>query len=112
MMVYELEKLVKYIYKENIDKPKEELNIKTRTKKIFFSPDSFLTTSDKQSIGAKVSGILRSNKTKDRIIDSIIQLEKDNIKVTKENIHKISGLSIATIKRNWKKEKKDPNQFK
>lgn len=83
----------------------KEIRLKVRMKKIHFNPDSDLTKSKKQSMGAKINGTLRSNTTKELIQKAIIDLEANSIKVTTARIAKDLGISQRTVQRNWNKEK-------
>ncbi|TDX11323.1 BT4734/BF3469 family protein [Flavobacterium sp. S87F.05.LMB.W.Kidney.N] len=81
-----------------------QIFIKTRTKIIHFSKESKLSRNQKQSIGAKVNGALKLNKTKMLIETAISKLEASNIKVTKKKIAEELGISEKTVQRNWKKK--------
>ena len=82
-----------------------------KKKKIHFIKNNNLTMKQKQSLAAKINGRIRTNKTIENIKEVTFYLERNNIKVTKENIcdyyPKIFNgdtISISTVKRNWKKE--------
>jgi hypothetical protein len=103
MMKTKLLALVKYI----CGKIEEtgEVRLKTRIKKIHFNPESDLTKSNKQSMAAKISGALRSNKTKESIQQVIANFEANSIKVTKKKIAEELGITEKTVQRNWNKAK-------
>jgi len=84
-----------------------EIRLKTKIKKIHFKMDTNLTPKDKMSLGAKINGALRTNNTIDLIQDAIMKLASQNIEPTNKNLVKLTGLSLATIKRNKNKIKKD-----
>jgi DNA-binding CsgD family transcriptional regulator len=70
-----------------------------------------LTIKEKQIIAAKANGVLRTNSTIDKIQDAVELLLKNNEKITNKRIAEITGLSLATVKRNKLKEKTDPMSF-
>jgi hypothetical protein len=102
----ELSRYTSHIYNNIITTG--EVKIKPRIKKIHFDMKKELTVREKQSIAAKVNGTLRSNKTKDIIQEAIMTLASMNEIPTNKRICEITGLSLATVKRNKNKDKKDP----
>jgi len=89
-----------------------EIKLKTRKKKIHFKmTNKDLTTRDKQVIAAKANGIIRTNTSIDKIQEAIDILAKRNEVITNQKISDITGLSLATVKRNKIKDKKDPMEF-
>lgn len=88
-----------------------EVKIKSRIKKIHFDMNTKLTVKQKQSIAAKANGVLRTNKTIDTIYEAIMTLAKMNEIPTNKRLCEMTGLSLATIKRNKNKIKTDPMKF-
>lgn len=84
-----------------------EIRIKPRIKRIHFNKDSNLTKKQKQIMGAKLNGQLRTNKTREIIQNAKYELGVRNIKITQKEVAKFTGLGIATVKRNWTKEKEE-----
>lgn len=82
---------------------------KTRQKPIWFDPKSKLSGKDKRELAPKIMGVIRTNKTIDRINDAKDILINNGEKVSQNRVLEITGLSIATIKRNWNKCKGDIN---
>lgn len=80
------------------------VSLKTRTKKIHFNPDLMLTTKDKQSLSAKINGALITNITIEQINDTKAVLVSKNLKPTQKAVSEATGLSLRTVKRNWRKE--------
>lgn len=99
MNIKELIRLVEYVC-DRIEST-GEINIKTRTKKIHFSKNSNLDKKQKMKMGASINGRLRRNETIKRIKEAREQLLKNNQDDTQKNVMNLTGLSIATIKRNW-----------
>ena len=109
MNIKELFRYVTLVYTNIIETG--EIKIKPRIKKIHFDMKKQLTTHQKQSIAAKANGILKTNKTIDKIQEAIMTLASMNETPTNKRISDISGLSLSTIKRNKFKEKSDPMKF-
>lgn len=78
-----------------------EIRIKPRIKRIHFNKDSKLTKKQKQSMGAQINGKIRTNKTREIIQNAKYELGIRNMKITQKEVSDFTGLSIATIKRNW-----------
>lgn len=100
----------KYLYNfltrlcDNIEQ--NGVKIKPRIKRIHFNKDSNLTKKQKQIMAAKVIGNERTNKTIKLIRDTRTELLCINEKDTQKAVQILTGLSIATIKRNWNKDVK------
>lgn len=84
-----------------------EIKIKPRIKRIHFNQDSNLTKKQKQIMAAKINGTLRTNRTREIIQNSKYELGIRNMKITQKEVAEFTGLSIATVKRNWTSEKKE-----
>lgn len=78
-----------------------EIKIKTRSKKLHFNKNLNLTKKEKQSMAAKILNKERGNKTFIIIQEAKMECAKNNIIPTQKKVSEITGLSIATIKRNW-----------
>ena len=88
-----------------------EIKIKPRVKRIHFNKESKLTKKQKQNMGAQLSANLKVNKTLEKIEMARIECQKQNISPTQKTISEMTGLGIATVKRNWKKEYKNINDI-
>lgn len=88
-----------------------EIKIKPRVKRIHFNENSSLTKKQKQNMGAQLSANLKVNKTLEKIEMARTECEKMNIIPTQKKISEMTGLGIATVKRNWKKEYKNINDI-
>jgi transcriptional regulator with XRE-family HTH domain len=84
-----------------------EIKIKPRIKRIHFNKESNLTKNQKQIMAAKINGTLRTNRTREIIQNSKYELGIRNMKITQKEVAQHTGLSIATVKRNWTSEKKE-----
>ena len=110
MKHYKMIEFVTYHYNNIIQTG--EIKLKTRKKKIHFKmTNKDLTIRDKQVIAAKANGIIRTNTSIDKIQEAIDILAKRNEVITNQKIADITGLSLATVKRNKIKDKKDPMEF-
>jgi len=89
-----------------------EIRIKTRVKKIHFNKMKNLTPKDKMKYGPMINGALRTNRTIDVIREGRLKCISKNIPPTQKNVKLEIGLSLATIKRNWTKEKIDIDSIK
>lgn len=92
MEIWNLRKLIGWQYK---DIKTKGANPTLRIKKIHFRED--MTTKEKQSISGKLTSLVRRNETVTKIylaIETGYTRQKDVVAHT--------GLSIATVKRNWK----------
>lgn len=99
MEFYKLKRLVDYITDNILNTG--QVKIKTRIKKIHFNMKSNLTTREKQSIAVKINAKLRRNETIKKINEAKDSLLKQNIIPSQSKVREMTGLSIATIKRNW-----------
>lgn len=88
-----------------------EIRIKPRVKRLHFNKDCKLTKNEKQSMGAKLGAKLKNNKTLELIEKARIECYNNNEIPTQKKIVELTGLSIATVKRNWKKELNDLNDI-
>jgi hypothetical protein len=79
-----------------------QLNIKTKKKKIWINPDKKFSKKEKQSIIGKQTGIIRKNNTIQSLIRIYITLRKQNPKVTQKLLQQHSTKSLRTIKKYWK----------
>lgn len=109
MNEYRLKSLVLHIC-NNIETT-GEIKIKPRVKRIHFNKESKLTKKQKQNMGAQLSANLKVNKTLEKIEIARIECQKQNISPTQKKICEMTGLGIATIKRNWNKEYKNINDI-
>lgn len=109
MNEYRLKSLVLFIC-SNIEST-GEIRIKPRVKRIHFNKESSLTKKQKQNMGAQLSANLKVNKTLKKIEMARIECEKMNITPTRKKISEMTGLGIATVKRNWNKEYKNINDI-
>lgn len=82
--------------------------MKKRKKKIVFNENCDLSPKQKQSIAAKVNGILRTNMTIDRINYAILKISEYDSNVTQKKVAAYLGISLSTVVRNWTKEKISP----
>lgn len=103
MDLYTLKRLVINI--SNNIRQTGEVKIKPRIKKIHFTKKVKIKKEIKQSMGAQINGVLRVNKTIDLITEAKLELIGKNIEPTQKRVMEATGLSIATIKRNWTKQK-------
>lgn len=87
-------------------------SLKTRKKKIHFNKDIKINGKERNKMAAKISASLRTNKTIDRIQKAIEELAYQNIIPTQKKVCELTGLGIATVKRNWTKQKKDIKEIK
>jgi hypothetical protein len=110
MNIYKLQSLVKWLC-STIQKT-GEIRIKSRVKRLHFNKDCKLTKKEKQSMGAKLGAKLKNNKTIELIEKARIECYKKNEIPTQKKIVELTGLSIATVKRNWRKEINDLNDIK
>lgn len=56
---------------------------------------------DRQALAAQVTNACRKAVTKQKILTAVKQLQAENKRVTQSKVAKVSGLGIATVKRNW-----------
>jgi hypothetical protein len=77
--------------------------ITTKKKKIVYNEDVNLTAKDKRTLSCKLIGKERTKKTMDRIEQALKELSKSGKKITQKAVAEKTGLSIITVKRNWKK---------
>jgi hypothetical protein len=103
MAVYKLRSLVTNIC-SSIDAT-GEIKLKTRTKIIHFNQDAGFSTREKQSMGAKIGGALKANRTKESIENTKEVLKRKNIVPTQKAVVMESGISLSTVKRHWNKNK-------
>lgn len=101
----------KYLYNfitRLCDKIEENgVKIKPRLKRIHFNKESNLTKKQKQIMAAKINGKLRTNRTIETIQNAKYELGIRNMKITQKEVVKYTGLSIATVKRNWTSQNKE-----
>lgn len=95
-----LKRLIEYVC--NGIKETGEVKIKTKTKKIHFNKESNLDKKQKQKMAGSINGKLRRNETIRKIKEAKQELSNQNIEATQKRVMELTGLSIATIKRNWK----------
>jgi hypothetical protein len=101
--------LRKYVYNICSNIEKNGVRIKVRKKKIHI--DDKYDKNQKRIMGAKINGKLRQNKSIKLIKDACIECAKQNIIPTQKRIAEMTGLGIATVKRNWNKEVNDINNI-
>jgi len=101
----------KYLYNfitRLCDKIEENgVKVKPRIKRIHFNKESNLTKKQKQIMAAKINGTLRTNRTIETIQNAKYELGIRNMKITQKEVVKYTGLSIATVKRNWTSQNKE-----
>jgi hypothetical protein len=110
MNIFELQRLTNYTC-NNIERT-GEIRIKPRIKRLHFNKDSKLTKKQKQSMGAKLGAKLKNNKTLELIQEARMKCASMNEVPTQRKISELTGLSIATIKRNWNKQLNDLSDLK
>lgn len=71
-------------------------------KKFHFNPKCKLSKKAKMTIVNKVNGVIKRNETINRIEAAKLELNKIGQKITAKSIQKITGISIATVKRHYK----------
>lgn len=81
-----------------------EIRIKPRVKRLHFNKESNLTKKQKQGMGAKLGAKIKNNKTLELIERARVECYKNNWIPTQKKIVELTGLGIATVKRNWNKE--------
>lgn len=101
MNEYKLKQLVEWLCNEI--ETTGEVRIKPRIKRIHFNKNSNITKKEKQSMGAKVTAAQKTNNTIQKIIDARNELWKKNLEPTQKLVCEITNISIATVKRNWRK---------
>jgi hypothetical protein len=110
MDYYSLKKYTTYIYNRIIETG--EVYIKPRIKKIHFNKMEKLTAKQRMSMGAKINGALKTNKTIQKIEEAKEYLLKRNEVITQKRIAEVTGLNLRTIKRNWNKEEINIQEIK
>jgi hypothetical protein len=105
MNEYKLQKLVLNIC--NHIESTGEIKIKPRIKRLHFNKDSKLTKNQKQSMGAKLGAKIKNNKTLELIEKARLECYEKNQIPTQKIVVELTGLSIATVKRNWNKDYND-----
>lgn len=86
-----------------------EVGLKTRKKKIHFNTNNKMTKNEKQSMAAKILNKERGKRTVELIESTKLELIKKNIIPTQKMVVERTGLSIATVKRNWNKKDYNDN---
>lgn len=81
-----------------------EIRIKTKIKKLHFNKMSKLKKEEKMIMGSKLAAKIRNNKTIELIKKAKDECYSRNEVPTQNKVQKMTGLGIATIKRNWHKE--------
>jgi len=102
MNLYKLQSLVNWLC-DTIQKT-GEIMIKPRIKRLHFNKDSKLTKKQKQDMGGQLGAKIRNNKTLKLIEEARMECAKRNETPTQKRIVELTGLGIATVKRNWNKE--------
>lgn len=105
MDIWKLKNLVSNIC-NSIEKT-SDIRIKTRTKKIHFNPNTDLSKREKQSMGASINAVIRTNKTIESIVEMKQNLLNQGVTPTQKLVAKELGISLSTIKRNWNCETKE-----
>jgi hypothetical protein len=113
-MVYnKLESHFRFVYNSIID-DKENDNYdfnKLKVKWVHTNKFTGISPSKRNIIANKLNGKRRSNPTIEKINETKNQLKIEGIKVTQAKVAEKSGLSIATVKRYYKKDPIDLNQY-
>lgn len=73
----------------------------SRKKKVWFNSVAKLSPHDKMSVSAKVIGKQRRNKRLECFEGFIQELRENGVKITQENLSKVAGVSVRTVKRYW-----------
>ncbi|MDB9881998.1 winged helix-turn-helix transcriptional regulator [Bacteroidia bacterium] len=95
MSYRDLQSLFNWQY--NHCKSEEYLYSGGTTKSIHISSELGLSAQEKSSIANKITGKIRSNKTKEKISAAIEDLRSNGKKITNTAISKVSGLSRKTV---------------
>lgn len=109
MNLYKLQNLVNWLC--NTIQKTGEIKIKPRVKKLHFNKDSKLTKKQKQDMGGQLGAKIRNNKTLKLIEEARMECTKRNETPTQKRIVELTGLGIATVKRNWNKEYNNLNDI-
>jgi hypothetical protein len=113
-MVYgKLESHFRFVYNSIIDdKENDNYNFSNiKVKWVHTNKFSGISPETRNLVANKLNGKRRSNPSIDKIIETKNQLIFDGIKVTQNNVAERSGLSIATVKRYYKKIPIDLNEY-
>ena len=94
----EINSIVTWSFDKHIN---QKLKIKTKKKKIWFNPESKLSTKQKRSIVGQQTGILRRKQTISELIQVYITLDNNDQRVTQKLLEDHSNYSLRTIKRYW-----------
>jgi hypothetical protein len=89
----------------------EGIRIKPRIKRIHFNKKSDFTKKQKQIMGARLGAKLKNNKSIMLIEEARNECARRNELPTQKRIQELTGLGIATVKRNWNKEMNDLNDI-
>lgn len=104
----ELARLFRFVYNGIINDEGYQYG-KTRVKYIHFNPKSGLNGNDKKIIASKLNGQRRTNESIEKIIQAKELLVSLGEKVTLKSIAQISGRSLRTVNRLYRKEATDIN---
>jgi hypothetical protein len=89
-----------------------EIKIKPRVKRLHFNKQSGLTKKQKQNMGGQLGSKIRNNNTLRLIEEARMKCASMNEIPTQKRIQEMTGLGIATVKRNWNKEYNDLTDIK
>ena len=74
-----------------------------RKRRIHFNKNCwYLTSNDKMLLAKKLTGLYKRHLNKQRIIDAIQQLEKEEKKITNVSIKNLTGMDVKTIRNHRK----------
>ena len=113
-MVYgKLESHFRFVYNSIIDdKENDNYNFSNiKVKWVHTNKFSGISPEVRNKIANKLNGKRRSNPSIEKIIEAKNQLILEGVKVTQNNVAERSGLSIATVKRYYKKIPIDLNEY-
>jgi hypothetical protein len=80
-------------------------------KKFHFNAKNKLSKKEKMNIVNKVNGVIKKNKTIDKINNAKFELINLGQKITTKSLHMATGLSIATVKRYYRSIPVEINDF-
>jgi hypothetical protein len=97
-----LKRLFEYVYHQT----KEEGYVynNDRIKNFHLNKDTFLSKEEKIKIMNKCNGMIRKNKSIDKILEAKAELKSRNEKITQYKVSEVSGLGIQTVKKYYRVE--------
>lgn len=113
-MVYgKLESHFRFVYNSIIDdKENDNYNFSNiKVKWVHTNKLSCVSPENRNIIANKLNGKRRSNPSIEKILETKKQLILDGVKITQKNIAEKSGISITTVKRHYKEEPIDLDEY-